>query len=65
MSRALSGRHHFAAEARRFREDDLTPTFAGGELNIRREEESLIGELVIYGSGAPVVWCIESPLRPL
>lgn len=38
--------------------------FAGGTLRIRREGGDLIGQLVLYGSGVPVIWCIESPMRP-
>lgn len=39
--------------------------FAGGTLRIRREGGGLIGQLVLYGSGVPVIWCIESPMRPV
>jgi hypothetical protein len=44
---------------------ELTPTFAGGSLSIRREGNDLIGNLSIHGSGVPVIWCIESPMRPV
>jgi len=43
---------------------NLDNAFAGGALSIRREGGNLIGELVLYGSGVPVLWCIESPMRP-
>jgi hypothetical protein len=44
---------------------NIDNAFAGGSLQIRREGGDLIGELAIYGSGAPVIWCIQSPMRPL
>jgi hypothetical protein len=44
---------------------DLAPTFAGGTLSLRRDGDGLIGQLAILGSGVPVIWCIESPMRPV
>jgi hypothetical protein len=38
--------------------------FAGGELSIRAEGSTLIALLVLYGSGVPVIWCIDSPMIP-
>jgi hypothetical protein len=43
----------------------LTNAFAGGELSIRREGDTFIALLVLYGSGVPVMWCIASPMRPV
>jgi hypothetical protein len=36
--------------------------FAGGELAIWRDHDVLIAQLALFGSGVPVVWCIESPM---
>jgi hypothetical protein len=44
---------------------DLKPAFAGASLLVRRDGGNLIGELVMNGSGFPVIWCIESPMRPM
>jgi hypothetical protein len=44
---------------------DLPPTFAGGLLTISREDGNLIGQLAILGSGVPVIWCVEAPMRPV
>lgn len=44
---------------------DLDHTTAGGELSIRRDGDNLIGQLVLFGSGVPVIWCVESPMRPI
>lgn len=44
---------------------DLKPTFAGGSLVVLRYGGDLIAQLAIFGSGAPVMWCIESPMRPV
>jgi hypothetical protein len=36
--------------------------FAGGELSVRADGSTFIALLVLYGSGVPVLWCIESPM---
>jgi hypothetical protein len=38
--------------------------WAGAELAIGHENGVLTGQLVIFGSGLPVVACIESPMIP-
>ena len=44
---------------------NLTPTFAGGQLSIRREGSAFFAQLVIFGSGVPVIWCIDAPMTPV
>lgn len=41
---------------------DLTNLFAGGALVIDRVDGNFVAELVIFGSGVPVVSCIESAM---
>jgi hypothetical protein len=41
---------------------NLTNLFAGGELQVRSDNGARVAKLVIFGSGVPVVDCIESPM---
>lgn len=36
--------------------------WAGAELIVRREGTTLAAQLVVFGSGVPVVWCIDAPM---
>lgn len=38
--------------------------FAGGELVVWRDNGALIAKLSLFGSGVPVIWCIEAPMTP-
>jgi hypothetical protein len=42
---------------------DLANLFAGGELVLTSESGNLVADLVVFGSGLPVIGCIESPMR--
>jgi hypothetical protein len=42
----------------------LTNLFAGGELIVEKVNAGLRAELVIFGSGRPVVSCIDSLTSP-
>jgi hypothetical protein len=44
---------------------DLTNLFAGGELVVSSIDGNLVAELVIFGSGRPVIGCIQSPMTRL
>jgi hypothetical protein len=43
----------------------LTNLFAGGELIVEKVDAGLRAQLVIFGSGRPVVSCIDSPMTKL
>ena len=40
----------------------IDPT--GGELLVRRDNGVLTGQLIWFGSGRPVIACIDSPMAP-
>ena len=44
---------------------NIENAFAGGQLSIRAEGSTFIALLVLYGSGVPVIWCIDSPMTPV
>jgi hypothetical protein len=44
---------------------NIDNAFAGGELSIRAEGSTFFALLVLYGSGVPVLWCIDSPMTPV
>ncbi len=39
--------------------------WAGAELVVRNDGAALVGQLSIFGSGVPVVFCMESPMKAL
>jgi len=43
---------------------EIDNAFAGGELVVWRDNGALIGRLSLFGSGVPVIWCIEAPMTP-
>ena len=43
---------------------DLEARPAGGELVVRSENGGLTAYLALFGSGLPIIWCIESPMTP-
>jgi hypothetical protein len=39
--------------------------WAGAELDVRLDGGTLVGQLSIFGSGVPVIFCMESAMQPL